>query len=157
MKSSLPQPTTTIDEEIQQLIKAFERTQITQNEIIRKLKEKVKYKDQARTLNSRGMVDTGEAALQGAQVGNKIILNVKELNYTKDFPPKVGDEVRILNPRENQPNRGIIQGFCRDKKARVKVKGHHKPIDRAWKNIVCTYRQSEQLQNDGKRSSKRRH
>ena len=33
--------------------------------------------------------------------------------------PGIGDYVRIINPKPGQPNRGKIEGFCADGKAKV--------------------------------------
>ena len=43
----------------------------------------------------------------------------KELEYTAENVPEVGDSVRIINPRLGQCDGGIIQGFCRDRKAKI--------------------------------------
>ena len=42
-----------------------------------------------------------------------------EAVYDKDTLPKVGDFVRIINPKAGQPNKGSIEGFCADGKAKV--------------------------------------
>ena len=149
MKSSHQQQNKDINDEIRQLIQEFERTQIKQNEILRKIKERVKQQEEERTVANRQKAPNSQK--QGEK---KVVLKLKEIPYTNEFKPKVGDEVRILNPKGRQPTRGIIQGFCKDNKARVKVKDQSKPIDRAWKNLVCTYRDIDKY-DDG--NSKRRY
>ena len=59
-----------------------------------------------------------------------------EIPYTKDFLPKVGDEVRILNPKRGQQNKGVIEGFQRNGYARIRCRTQ--VIIRNIKNIVLT-------------------
>ena len=42
-----------------------------------------------------------------------------EAAYDERRAPKIGDFVRIVNPKAGQPNRGHIRGFCADGKAKV--------------------------------------
>ena len=60
--------------------------------------------------------------------------------YSNVFRPRIGDEVRILNPNKDQKGTGVIQEFCKDGKARVFVGKGLRYVDRATKNLVCTKR-----------------
>ena len=63
----------------------------------------------------------------------------KERSYTDLFVPKIGDHVRITNPRVDQPSEGIVQGFCSDGKLKI---GDKKPyVMRLPKNVVHICRQ----------------
>ena len=63
----------------------------------------------------------------------------KERNYTEVFEPKIGDYVRIRNPRTDQPSEGIVQGFCSDGKLKI---GDKKPyVIRLPKNVAHISRQ----------------
>ena len=42
-----------------------------------------------------------------------------EKAYDELTLPGIGDYVRIINPKPGQPNRGKIEGFCADGKAKV--------------------------------------
>ena len=142
-----------IDQDIEELIKEFEQTQIRQNEILSILKSKIKNSEGIRDKSSLPSVEQISQEIGARE--DRIGLNVKELTYNNLFKPQIGDEVRIVNPRPSQVNRGKIQGFCRDGKARIKVEGSKKPIDRAVKNIVCVQR-SVIEKDGGKGSYKRR-
>ena len=76
-----------------------------------------------------------------------------EATYDRLFRPQVGDKVRILNPKRNQKNKGVVRNFCRDGKVRISIGKGLKLIDRAPSNIVCTNRVPEttNVKNIGKR------
>ena len=138
MKSQKSVQLNTIDKEIEELIKEFEQTQIKQNKILSSLKNKVKVREE---IEDTPILQSGISLSQGDKIEeNRIVLTVKELPYSESFQPQIGDEVRIVNPKPGQASRGKIQGFCKDRKARVKVENSARPIGRAWKNIVCVHR-----------------
>ena len=60
--------------------------------------------------------------------------------YNNTFRPRIGDTVRILNPRKDQKDTGVIQEFCKDGKPRVFVGEGLRYVDRLTKNLVCTKR-----------------
>ena len=60
--------------------------------------------------------------------------------YSNVFRPRIGDEVRILNPNKDQKGTGVIQEFCKDGKPRVFVGEGLRYVDRLTKNLVCTKR-----------------
>ena len=39
--------------------------------------------------------------------------------YDESMLPRIEDYVRIINPKSGQPNRGTIEGFCADGKAKI--------------------------------------
>ena len=59
---------------------------------------------------------TGDAAYEGAKT------------------PRIGDFVRIINPKAGQPNKGTIKGFCADGKAKVYC-AENKIVTRQIKNL----------------------
>ena len=136
MKSQKSIQLNSIDKEIEELIKEFEKTQIKQNEILSSLKSKVKIREE---FEDSTVLQSETSNSQGDKI-DRIVLSVKELPYSESFKPEIGDEVRIVNPKPGQANRGKVQGFCKDGKARVKVANSTRPIDRAWKNLVCLHR-----------------
>ena len=149
MRSTYTKPSD-IDRDIDKLIQEFENTQVRQNDIIRKIKRKVQLRDELRESQGPPPIPVGYSV--DVDKGT-----IPELPYTETFQPLIGDEVRILNPREGQRTKGTVQGFCKDGKARVKVGPTHKLIDRSWKNIVCTKRAVQVNQDGGEGSSKRRY
>ena len=66
----------------------------------------------------------------------------RELNYTDTLQPKVNDEVRILNPNALQPRTGIVSGFTRDGKLKIRTR-YSTIIQRSPKNVVCVRRHHE--------------
>ena len=40
--------------------------------------------------------------------------------YDNTTIPEIGDLVRIINPKTGQPNKGTIEGFCADGKAKIR-------------------------------------
>ena len=51
----------------------------------------------------------------------KIAKIKKELEYTRNNVPEIGDAIRIINPRPGQEARGTIEDFCRDGKAKIRT------------------------------------
>ena len=45
---------------------------------------------------------------------------IGEGEYDDDIVPRIGDRVRIINPKAGQPNKGNIEGFCVDGKAKIR-------------------------------------
>ena len=64
----------------------------------------------------------------------KIAKIKKELEYTRNNVPEIGDVIRIINPRPGQEARGTIEDFCRDGKAKIRTP-LGKIITRDIKNI----------------------
>ena len=58
--------------------------------------------------------------------------------YTNQWPPRINDQVRILNPKRGQRNFGVIRGFCADGK--IKVSTTEGTVIRAQNNVACIRR-----------------
>ena len=136
MRSLASNTSAKLDKDINELIREFERTQIRQNELLGLLKTKIRQKDKIVTAER---VEEDQFRENTKEITS---VSVPELPYNPSFQPRIGDEVRIINPRKGQKNRGVVQSFGTDGKVRVNVGAKHKPIDRLWKNLTCTKRKS---------------
>ena len=45
----------------------------------------------------------------------------RELKYQSGEVPAIGDEVRIINPKPGQRNKGVIYGYCTDGKVKIRT------------------------------------
>ncbi len=64
---------------------------------------------------------------------------VPERHYTTVERPRLGDHVRIINPRPGQLTTGVIQGFCSDGKVKVFRTGYT-VVTRLPKNVALIRR-----------------
>ena len=95
--------------EIELLTNQLEQTRI-QQEIIEKKLERIR-RELGHRDNHRSKV------LLEAKTGK--VIDKEESEYSSKNIPRVGDSVRIINPKLGQCDRGVIKGFCVDGKAKV--------------------------------------
>ena len=98
-----------LDLEIQLLTTQLEQTRI-QQEIIEKKLERI------RCELSHKEDQTSKVVLK-EKTGK--VTDKKELEYSSEHIPRVGDSVRIINPKLGQCDKGVIKGFCVDGKVKV--------------------------------------
>ena len=60
--------------------------------------------------------------------------------YSKKYPPRIGDRVTILNPSVGQEHEGMIEGFCRDGKPKIRTSEDHPIVIRTHTNLKCIKR-----------------
>ena len=122
------QDDTTIDEHINQLTRVLQRLELQHEQISAELRNT---RERLQALQSQANTRTAVAV--------PVLHDDKEgRHYTQEWPPRMNDRVRILNPKQNQGHTGTISGFCSDGK--VKIRTHSGVIIRATKNIICRRR-----------------
>lgn len=62
-----------------------------------------------------------------------------EQHYDETLRPRLGDQVRIINPKADQPTIGVVQGFCVDGKLKIFREGHI-VVTRLPKNVALISR-----------------
>lgn len=71
---------------------------------------------------NRGRPDANAQRAERPRNNNNIHRNqniTRETTYNESITPEVGDNVRIINPKQGQEHSGIINGFCRDGKVKI--------------------------------------
>ena len=136
-----------INEHIDRLTNRFEAIHIEQGALIQDIKasqNRLLRLVRAQKRENRGLDrakvkvedESEEEPFHDAQEAPTLISGEEERAYSNRYTPKIGDKVRITNPRPGQGNRGIITGFCRDGKAKINVGNHLPTVTRSSRNIV---------------------